>query len=116
GACFSVGLATIHAAIEAGAVANVEGIGEALRAGTNCGSCLPELKRIVAEAGGGAAAASSQATSNDRRGRPAPGTALGPGDSRRRLLPGDYRRYPGGCFGSGIPRSKLPLAHAVPSS
>jgi assimilatory nitrate reductase catalytic subunit len=25
----------------------VEEIGKALRAGTNCGSCLPELKRIV---------------------------------------------------------------------
>jgi assimilatory nitrate reductase catalytic subunit len=29
----------------------VQGIGEALRAGTNCGSCLPELKRLVADAG-----------------------------------------------------------------
>jgi assimilatory nitrate reductase catalytic subunit len=26
-----------------------EAIGKALRAGTNCGSCLPELKRIVHE-------------------------------------------------------------------
>jgi assimilatory nitrate reductase catalytic subunit len=74
-ACFSVGLATIRAAIEAGAVANVEGIGEALRAGTNCGSCLPELKRIVADAGGGAAAATPQATSTDRRARQAPVTS-----------------------------------------
>src|SRR5262249_58619557 len=73
-ACFSVGLATIRAAIEAGAVANVEGIGEALRAGTNCGSCLPELKRILADAGGGAGpiAPFSQATSTRRRARPAP--------------------------------------------
>src|SRR5262249_58457931 len=98
GACFSVGLATIHAAIEAGAVANVEGIGEALRAGTNCGSCLPELKRIVAEAGGGAAATSSQATSNDPPARPARGTALGPCGNRRRLPPGDYARYPPSVF------------------
>jgi len=74
-ACFSVGLATIRAAIEAGAVANVEGIGEALRAGTNCGSCLPELKRIVADAGAGAAAASSQATSTADRARQAPVTS-----------------------------------------
>jgi assimilatory nitrate reductase catalytic subunit len=29
--------------------ANVEDIGRALKAGTNCGSCLPELKRIVNE-------------------------------------------------------------------
>ena len=47
-ACFSVGMATIRAAIQAGA-ASAEAIGEALRAGTNCGSCLPELKRLLAD-------------------------------------------------------------------
>ena len=46
-ACFGVGLNVIRAAIESGAAANVDEIGKALRAGTNCGSCLPELKRIV---------------------------------------------------------------------
>jgi assimilatory nitrate reductase catalytic subunit len=50
-ACFSVGLATIRDAIQSGAATSVEAIGQALRAGTNCGSCLPELKRIVADAG-----------------------------------------------------------------
>jgi assimilatory nitrate reductase catalytic subunit len=50
-ACFSVGLATIREAIQSGAAMSVEAIGQALRAGTNCGSCLPELKRIVADAG-----------------------------------------------------------------
>jgi assimilatory nitrate reductase catalytic subunit len=50
-ACFSVGLATIRDAIRSGAASSVEAIGAALRAGTNCGSCLPELKRIVAETG-----------------------------------------------------------------
>jgi assimilatory nitrate reductase catalytic subunit len=49
-ACFSVGLATIGEAIQSGAATSVEAIGQALRAGTNCGSCLPELKRIVADA------------------------------------------------------------------
>jgi assimilatory nitrate reductase catalytic subunit len=49
-ACFSVGLAAIRAAIASRAATSVESIGAALRAGTNCGSCLPELKRIVAEA------------------------------------------------------------------
>jgi assimilatory nitrate reductase catalytic subunit len=49
-ACFSVGVATIRAAMQGGAATSVEGIGEALRAGTNCGSCLPELKRLVADA------------------------------------------------------------------
>lgn len=46
-ACFGVGLNVIKAAIESGEAINVEQIGAALRAGTNCGSCLPELKRIV---------------------------------------------------------------------
>ena len=47
-ACFGVGLAAIRAAITSG-MGSVEEIGKALRAGTNCGSCLPELKRIVAD-------------------------------------------------------------------
>jgi assimilatory nitrate reductase catalytic subunit len=47
-ACFGVGLATIREALQSGKATSVEGIGAALRAGTNCGSCLPELKRIVA--------------------------------------------------------------------
>jgi bacterioferritin-associated ferredoxin len=45
-----VGLATIRDALQSGKATSVEGIGAALRAGTNCGSCLPELKRIVADA------------------------------------------------------------------
>lgn len=47
-ACFGVGLNVIRAALAEGKAASVEDIGKALRAGTNCGSCLPELKRIVA--------------------------------------------------------------------
>ncbi len=69
-ACFGVGLATIRDAILSGTATSVEGIGTALRAGTNCGSCLPELKRIVADAGVAAAAAtttSRSAPSTDRR-------------------------------------------------
>ena len=46
-ACFGVGLNAIHDAIASKTATNVEAIGKALRAGTNCGSCLPELKRIV---------------------------------------------------------------------
>jgi len=45
--CFGVGLNAIRGALASGAAANVEEIGKALRAGTNCGSCLPELRRIV---------------------------------------------------------------------
>ena len=47
-ACFGVGLNVIRTALADGVAGNVEEIGKALRAGTNCGSCLPELKRIVA--------------------------------------------------------------------
>jgi assimilatory nitrate reductase catalytic subunit len=49
-ACFSVGLATICDAIRSGSAMTVEHIGKALHAGTSCGSCLPELKRIVRQA------------------------------------------------------------------
>jgi assimilatory nitrate reductase catalytic subunit len=45
--CFGVNLAAIRKAIEAGAV-DVEAVGRAVQAGTNCGSCRPELRRIVA--------------------------------------------------------------------
>jgi assimilatory nitrate reductase catalytic subunit len=48
-ACFGVGLNVIRAALADGVAGNVEEIGKALRAGTNCGSCLPELKRIVSD-------------------------------------------------------------------
>jgi assimilatory nitrate reductase catalytic subunit len=45
--CFGVGLNVIRRTLASGAAANVEEIGKALQAGTNCGSCLPELRRIV---------------------------------------------------------------------
>jgi assimilatory nitrate reductase catalytic subunit len=48
-ACFGVGLNAIRAAFEAGA-ATAEEIGRQLKAGTNCGSCLPEIRRIGAQA------------------------------------------------------------------
>jgi assimilatory nitrate reductase catalytic subunit len=47
-ACFGVGLNPIRAALASGEATDAASIGQALRAGTNCGSCLPELKRIVA--------------------------------------------------------------------
>ena len=88
-ACFSVGLATIRDAIQAGTATSVEGIGKALRAGTNCGSCLPELKRIVADAG--AERSLPRHCRRRRRARPAAARA-----SRRlfRSLDQD-RRFPG---------------------
>jgi assimilatory nitrate reductase catalytic subunit len=49
-ACFGVGRTTICDAIAAGARSAAE-IGAKLKAGTNCGSCIPELKRLVAQTG-----------------------------------------------------------------
>jgi assimilatory nitrate reductase catalytic subunit len=46
-ACFEVGLAAIRDAIVAGGATDVAAIGRTLRAGTNCGSCVPELRRIL---------------------------------------------------------------------
>jgi assimilatory nitrate reductase catalytic subunit len=48
-ACFGVGRTTILAAIAAGARSAAE-IGAQLKAGTNCGSCIPEMKRLIAQA------------------------------------------------------------------
>jgi len=49
-ACFGVGRTTICDAVAAGAGSAAE-IGARLKAGTNCGSCIPELKRLIAQAG-----------------------------------------------------------------
>jgi assimilatory nitrate reductase catalytic subunit len=50
-ACFGVGLAAIHEAITSRKAASVDDIGIALRAGSKCGTCLPELRGIVAHEG-----------------------------------------------------------------
>ncbi|QWG19928.1 molybdopterin-dependent oxidoreductase [Bradyrhizobium sediminis] len=49
-ACFGVGRTTICDSIAGGARTAAE-IGARLKAGTNCGSCIPELKRLIAQAG-----------------------------------------------------------------
>jgi len=46
-ACFGVGENTIVDAISASSLSSTEEIGEALKAGTNCGSCIPELRRLL---------------------------------------------------------------------
>jgi len=46
-ACFSVGVNTIVDAIQSQHLSSAEAIGTALKAGTNCGSCVPELKTIL---------------------------------------------------------------------
>ncbi len=52
-ACFGVGRTAILAAIAGGARTAAE-IGVQLKAGTNCGSCIPELKRLIAQVGAAA--------------------------------------------------------------
>lgn len=47
-ACFGVGRNSICDAISAGA-RTPAAIGAALKAGTNCGSCIPEMKRLIAQ-------------------------------------------------------------------
>jgi assimilatory nitrate reductase catalytic subunit len=47
-ACFGVGRNAICEVIAAGARSAAE-IGVRLRAGTNCGSCIPEMKRLIAQ-------------------------------------------------------------------
>jgi assimilatory nitrate reductase catalytic subunit len=49
-ACFGVGRNTICDAIASGARSAAE-LGLRLKAGTNCGSCIPELKLLIAQAG-----------------------------------------------------------------
>jgi assimilatory nitrate reductase catalytic subunit len=49
-ACFGVGRNQISSAVACGRAKSAEEIGTLLKAGTNCGSCLPEVRRLVAEA------------------------------------------------------------------
>ncbi len=46
-ACFSVGVNTLVEAITKQHLTTAETIGAALKAGTNCGSCVPELKALI---------------------------------------------------------------------
>lgn len=49
-ACFGVGVNTLRRAIDTRQLHTPEALGQALKAGTNCGSCLPELKALITEA------------------------------------------------------------------
>jgi assimilatory nitrate reductase catalytic subunit len=46
-ACFGVGEKTIANAIQAQGLDSVEAVGTSLKAGTGCGSCVPEIRRIL---------------------------------------------------------------------
>ncbi|HRF44419.1 MAG TPA: molybdopterin-dependent oxidoreductase [Candidatus Competibacteraceae bacterium] len=48
-ACFGVGLNTLTAAIREQRLATPQAIGATLKAGTNCGSCVPELQRLITQ-------------------------------------------------------------------
>ncbi len=54
--CFNVGINTLRTAISEQGLTTVEAIGDALRAGTNCGSCIPELRGLLGEGAGTVAA------------------------------------------------------------
>ncbi|MFV2060455.1 MAG: molybdopterin-dependent oxidoreductase, partial [Gammaproteobacteria bacterium] len=46
-ACFNVGINTIVSVIEKQSLISTDEVGEILKAGTNCGSCIPELSQIL---------------------------------------------------------------------
>ncbi|WP_375260237.1 molybdopterin-dependent oxidoreductase, partial [Citreimonas sp.] len=46
--CYSVGVNTILRAIETNGLMSVDAVGAALQAGTNCGSCRPEIAALLA--------------------------------------------------------------------
>jgi assimilatory nitrate reductase catalytic subunit len=48
-ACFNVGVNTIARAVTQQGLMTVDAIGVALRAGTNCGSCRPEIRALIAQ-------------------------------------------------------------------
>ena len=52
--CFAVGRHTISRLIESAGLTDARQVGERLRAGTNCGSCLPEIRQMLATSREGA--------------------------------------------------------------
>jgi assimilatory nitrate reductase catalytic subunit len=49
-ACFGVGSNTLREAIASYGLTSTQQVGTRLRAGTNCGSCLPEIKALLSSA------------------------------------------------------------------
>ena len=47
--CYDVGMKTIVEAIATQGLISVEAVGQALSAGTNCGSCRPAIQRLIGE-------------------------------------------------------------------
>jgi len=46
-ACFNVGEKTIRAAIKEHGLTTYQQVGQCLKAGSNCGSCVPEIKALL---------------------------------------------------------------------
>jgi assimilatory nitrate reductase catalytic subunit len=46
-ACFSISEDSICNAIRDGGLTTPASVGKALKAGTNCGSCIPEIKKLI---------------------------------------------------------------------
>ena len=46
-ACFNVGEKTLRAAIRDKGLKTHQEVGQCLKAGTNCGSCVPEIKALL---------------------------------------------------------------------
>lgn len=55
-ACFGVGLNTLVTAISQQGLITTDALGGALKAGTNCGSCIPELQTIIRQVNAAGAA------------------------------------------------------------
>ena len=49
--CFGVGINTLCRAIREQGLMTADAVGRVLKAGTNCGSCIPELKALIAAEG-----------------------------------------------------------------
>lgn len=60
-ACYGVGEETVRKAVQSGGAKSVGDIARMLQAGSNCGSCLPELKRMLARERAASAAAKASA-------------------------------------------------------
>ncbi len=50
-ACYSVGEKTIADVVVSQGLQDYQSVGRACKAGTNCGSCIPEIQQIIANAG-----------------------------------------------------------------
>ncbi|WP_119270993.1 nitrate reductase [Taklimakanibacter deserti] len=59
--CFSIGIKQIMALVAGGQASTVKGVGDLLKAGTNCGSCKPEIGRIIHETSTASAGAAGAA-------------------------------------------------------